>query len=269
MVKDSVSINDRIIQFVEYLDIDMDLFAYLCNVKSEVIFNDKLNEDDGTLNKIFEVYPELNPKWVKTGDGSMLGSPLLSPFNEDDIDLSTDELLRRRLSNSKLLEGIKERLAIYQGYINAMPSKLEKSFFGEILYKSTDTAIDLICRNYTNLNPKWLVYGEGDMVYDWSQFGDSIGATLTRWGGKEKLSESSKMTAEWALKSFAFRWVESCVKRGMATRDIFEIFNCVHKENPALMKSRSGTELTYEVFKTWLCISTKLIPKYISEFLSK
>ena len=266
MTKENTSINDRIIQFIEYLDIDMDLFAYLCNVKSDVLLNEKLNEDDATLNKIFGVYPELNPKWVKTGYGSMLGSPLLSPFNEDDIDLSTDELLRRRLSNSKLLDGIKERLEIYQGYINAMPSKLEKSFFLEALHNSTKTAIDLICRNYTNLNPKWLVYGEGDMVYSWAEFGDSIGAKY-RW--RDTLSETDKTTAEWALKSFAFRWVESCVKRGMSIRDIFEIFNCVHKENPALMKSRSGGELTYEVFKSWLGISTKLVPKYISEFIQK
>lgn len=237
------------------------MFAYLCDVDIDVILNGNLTDDKPTLDRIFKVYPELNPQWVKLGYGSMLGAHQLSPFNVSEIDLSVDEFLRRRLSKSKLLNGIRERLEIYQGYINARPSNFEKSLFLNTLYKSVDDTIDLICRNYPNLNPKWLVYGEGNMVYDWDKFGTSI-----REKNIDNLSYSNKLTAEWALKSFAFRWFESCVKRGMATIDIFEIFNYAHKENHALMKSRTGGELTREIFNSWLGISTKLIPKYISEF---
>lgn len=262
----NTTINDRIIQFIEHLEMDLDLFAYLCDVNPDVILNENLTDDNTTLNKIFIVYPEVNPKWIKSGVGRMLSSPHISPFNEDDYDTSSEELLRRRLSKSKLIAGIKERLEIYQGYINAMPSKLEKSFFLETLYKSHRTAVKVICNSYTNLSPKWLVYGEGNMVYNWTVFGDAIGAKY-KWN-KEALSESDKMTAEWALKSFAFRWVEGSAKIGMSASEIIELFNYAHKENPNLMKSRTGDTLSYDVFKIWLRISTKLVPKYISEFLS-
>lgn len=264
-MKDKISINERIIQFVEYLEIDMDLFAYLCDTKSDYLLNDDFSKDKDCLKKICQIYPELNSQWLKSGLGNMLGSSKAYPFNESDYHVSTELLLRRRVTKSKLAYKIKERLEIYQAYIGVNTSKLEKDLMMSALFSSCNSAVDLICRNNPNLNPLWLVNGEGDMVCSWSEFGDAIGAKY-KWNTDKPLTETDKNTAIWALKSYAFRWVEGCVRKGISRMDIFEIFNEAHRENASFMKSRAGGELTTDVLKSWLYISTKLIPKFIFEF---
>lgn len=255
-------INDRIIQFVEYLDIDLDVFAHLCDVKSDTILNDPLEPKSQCLEKILASYPELNPQWVKFGSGSMLGGAQ-DFYGRFDIELNASELLRRRMSLSKIQSGILDRLLIYKSYIRATTTKYEKELTMLSLQNSLSSAIDLLCRTYPNLNPEWLVFGCGNMVYDWEQFGAEAGF------GKAKdlpLSDSDKETAEWALRSYGFRWIMSCVKVGMDKWEVLTIFGQAQKEIPNIVNTRDGNSLSENTFRSWIYIATQIIPKYLSEY---
>lgn len=261
-MKTNNTINDRIIQFVEYLGIDLDVFAHLCDVKSNTILNDTLEPKSQCLEKIIASYPELNPQWVKFGSGSMLGTTQ-DFYGIFDIELNTSELLRRRMSLSKIQSGVLDRLLIYKSYIRATMTKYEKESTMLLLHNSLSSAIDLLCRTYPNLNPEWLVFGCGNMVYDWGQFGAEAGF------GKAKdlpLSNSDKETAEWALRSYGFRWIMSCVKIGMDKWEILTIFGQAQKEIPDIVNTRDGNSLSENTFRSWIYIATQIIPKYLSEY---
>lgn len=261
-MKTNDTINDRIIQFVEYLDMDLDIFAHLCDVKSDTILNDKLEQNSPCIKKIITAYPELNPQWIKFGNGSMLGTTQ-DFYGRFDIELNASELLRRRMSLSKIQSGILDRLLIYKSYIRATTTKYEKESTMLLLHNSLSSAIDLLCRTYPNLNPEWLVFGCGNMVYDWGQFGAEAGF------GKAKdlpLSNSDKETAEWALRSYGFRWIMSCVKIGMDKWEILTIFGQAQKEIPDIVNTRDGNSLSENTFRSWIYIATQIIPKYLSEY---
>lgn len=256
------TINDRIIQFVEYLDMDLDIFAHLCDVKSDTILNDKLEPNSPCIKKIISLYPELNLQWVKFGNGSMLGASQ-DFYGRFDIELNVAELMRRKMSLSKIQSGILERLLIYKSYIRATTTKYEKESTMLLLYNSPSSAIDLLCKTYPNLNPEWFVFGCGNMMHDWEEFGAEAGF------GKAKdvrLSNSDKETAEWALRSYGFRWIMSCVKIGMDRCEILNIFEQAHKEIPEIVNTRDGNPLTNNTIRSWIYIATQIIPKYLSEY---
>lgn len=257
----NTTINDRIIQFVEHLDIDLDIFSHLCGIKSDTILNEKIEPNSPCIKNILAVYPELNHRWVKHGNGSMLGSTQ-DFYGRFDIELNASELLRRKVSLSKIQSGVLDRLLIYKSYIRATTTKYEKESTILLLHNSTASAIDLLCRTYPNLNPEWLVFGCGNMVHNWEQFGEEAGL------GKAKdspLSNSDKDTAEWALRSYGFRWVMSCVKIGIDKWEILTIFGQAQKEMPDIVNTRDGRPLSENTFRSWIYIATQIIPKYLSE----
>lgn len=256
------TINDRIIQFVEYLDMDLDVFSHLCGIKSDAILNEKVESNSPTIKKILTVYPELNHKWVKFGSGSMLGATK-DFYDQFDIELNAIELMRRKMSLETIRAGILERLLIYKSYVRASTSKYEKESTILLLHKSLSSAIGLICRTYPNINPEWLVFGNGYMVYDWEQFGVEAGFGKTK---DTHLSNSDKETAEWALHSYGFRWIMSCVKVGMDRSEILNIFSQAQKESPEMVNTRDGNSLSDHTFRSWIYIATQLIPKYLADF---
>lgn len=256
------TINDRIIQFVEYLDIDLDVFAHLCDVKSDTILNEHFDPNSSCIKKILSIYPELNPKWIKYGAASMLGSADES-FGE--IEVSPSELMIRKMTLAQVESGIMKRLGIYMSYLRRYLTMHEEMATRGLLYNSLNSALSTLQMLYPNINMTWLVYGEGDMVYDWKQFGLEVMPNMKKVPEKG-LSNSDKMTAEWALRSYGFRWVRSCVKIGMQVQDILSIFNNAQKEIPDIVNTRDGNSLSENTLKSWIYIATQIIPKYLSEY---
>lgn len=77
--------NERILQFIVYLGISVSEFERSCNLSNGAVSKMGDNTRRSTLNKICNVYPQLNIDWLLTGKGDMLNteqSPSLSPITD-------------------------------------------------------------------------------------------------------------------------------------------------------------------------------------------
>lgn len=63
---------ERLLSFLEYLDIGQNKFAQNVGLSAGFVNNLGDNISSKSLNKILEVYPQLNEKWLLKGEGSML-----------------------------------------------------------------------------------------------------------------------------------------------------------------------------------------------------
>lgn len=87
--------NERILNFIEYLGISVSEFERNCNLSNGAVSKMGDNTRRSTLNKIYNVYPQLNTDWLLTGKGSMLNdskAELAQPntANENAIDTLSD-----------------------------------------------------------------------------------------------------------------------------------------------------------------------------------
>lgn len=77
--------NERILQFIEYLGISVSEFERNCDLSNGAVSKMGDNTRRSTINKIYNVYPQLNTDWLLTGKGDMLNSeqsPSLSPTTD-------------------------------------------------------------------------------------------------------------------------------------------------------------------------------------------
>lgn len=65
---------DRLIIFLEYLGIGQNKFAQNVGLSAGYVNNLGENISSRSLNKILNVYPQLNEKWLLTGKGEMIKS---------------------------------------------------------------------------------------------------------------------------------------------------------------------------------------------------
>lgn len=63
---------ERLLSFLEYLDIGQNKFAQNVGLSAGFVNNLGDNISSKSLNKILEVYPQLNEKWILKGEGCML-----------------------------------------------------------------------------------------------------------------------------------------------------------------------------------------------------
>ena len=63
---------DRLIIFLEYLGIGQNKFAQNVGLSAGYVNNLGKNISSRSLNKILNVYPQLNEKWLLTGKGEMI-----------------------------------------------------------------------------------------------------------------------------------------------------------------------------------------------------
>ena len=63
---------DRLIFFLEYLGIGQNKFAQNVGLSAGYVNNLGENISSRSLNKILNVYPQLNEKWLLTGKGEMI-----------------------------------------------------------------------------------------------------------------------------------------------------------------------------------------------------
>lgn len=69
-----MSMNKRILQFVEYLGISVSEFERNCDLSNGAVSKMGDNTRRSTINKIYNVYPQLNTDWLLTGKGDMLNN---------------------------------------------------------------------------------------------------------------------------------------------------------------------------------------------------
>lgn len=87
--------NERILKFIEYLGISVSEFERNCNLGNGAVSKMGDNTRRSTVNKIYNVYPQLDIDWLLTGKGSMLNdskAELEQPntANETAIDTLSD-----------------------------------------------------------------------------------------------------------------------------------------------------------------------------------
>ena len=77
--------NERILQFIEYLGISVSEFERNCDLSNGAVSKMGDNTRRSTINKIYNVYPQLNTDWLLTGKGDMLNAeqlPSSSPITD-------------------------------------------------------------------------------------------------------------------------------------------------------------------------------------------
>lgn len=87
--------NERILKFIEYLGISVSEFERNCNLSNGAVSKMGDNTRRSTVNKIYNVYPQLNTDWLLTGKGSMLNDSKAeleqqNTANENVIDTLSD-----------------------------------------------------------------------------------------------------------------------------------------------------------------------------------
>lgn len=74
---------DRLILFLEYLGIGQNKFAQNVGLSAGFVNNLGENISSKSLNKILGVYPQLNEKWLLTGEEDMLKTNNIAKFKRD------------------------------------------------------------------------------------------------------------------------------------------------------------------------------------------
>ena len=77
---------DRLIIFLEYLGIGQNKFAQNVGLSAGYVNNLGENISSRSLNKILNVYPQLNEKWLLTGKGEMI-----KPINTQNSNINNIE----------------------------------------------------------------------------------------------------------------------------------------------------------------------------------
>jgi len=70
-----LSINERIVQFVDYLKLNRYKFSKITGISESVLLNiykGKNKPNIKLLEKVLNIYPALNSNWLLTGNGNML-----------------------------------------------------------------------------------------------------------------------------------------------------------------------------------------------------
>lgn len=95
MSKDSIT--DRLVQYTKYKDIAVNAFEKSLGKAPSYLRNSK-DITTGVLQKIRELYPDINVDWLLTGEGSMLKDSMVATGdNTEDI----NRFLRERLKEGK------------------------------------------------------------------------------------------------------------------------------------------------------------------------
>ena len=72
IIRNKIFMKDRLIIFLEYLGIGQNKFAQNVGLSAGYVNNLGENISSRSLNKILNVYPQLNEKWLLTGKGEMI-----------------------------------------------------------------------------------------------------------------------------------------------------------------------------------------------------
>lgn len=127
---------ERLLSFLEYLDIGQNKFAQNVGLSAGFVNNLGDNISSKSLNKILEVYPQLNEKWLLKGEGCML-KPSVSQNTTGDGSINNNiygdvngnmtishndfsNLLEMQKGNLEIQKELNERLKTSQNQIDTL-----------------------------------------------------------------------------------------------------------------------------------------------------
>ncbi|OFY39468.1 MAG: hypothetical protein A2X18_05075 [Bacteroidetes bacterium GWF2_40_14] len=79
-----MSVKERIKFFLEYKELSQSAFEKRCGLSNGYVNNIRKSISDNILQKVALTFPELNPVWLRMGEGSML-------LNETDHDIQKND----------------------------------------------------------------------------------------------------------------------------------------------------------------------------------
>ena len=171
----------RLIQFLNHLEIGQDKFAKNVGLSRGYVNNIKDNMTLKSVNKIVQVYPELNEKWLLTGEGKMLKENNISaPKPETNKMDNPNQILSERLE-----QNISEFIAIEKE--NVEINKMNAESFGKV----ADCHVSLTNSHGTLINSHdTLINNQGNLINTHDVFIKSHDKLIDLF--KEYLSEKKK-----------------------------------------------------------------------------
>lgn len=256
------NISQRLLQFIQYLGMSLASFAYNCGISQTSVLSGKLTNK--AINRILSAYPELNPQWLKHGDGAMFDKsvekpvmPILSPQKPKDKrkpkrkskaivisdNVTENEPLakiERKPHKGKMSRPIRDRLRRYMASLKLSSSEFAKTI-GVLesriskIDETPDALLPVIYRKYPAINPQWLEDGIGNML---------LGTNIVR-GGKQRAEE-------WRADAKGYKWVLGKVLEGVPRKEIIQEFNKRHEQDPQNYSTRTGKPLSDGILSIWI-----------------
>lgn len=153
-IKANTALNIRKIMIDKNIKNESD-FADLLSISKQTLFNwKKRNTYD--IDKIIEVFPDINRVWLLTGEGSML---------KEDNQEKTDTSINQRVIEA--IDWLKNNGKIANSTDFANKLEKNRSYISEIVNKKrpvTGKFIQDIINQFQELSPAWLLTGEGSML---------------------------------------------------------------------------------------------------------
>lgn len=143
----------RLMQFLDYLKLRPSQFERACGLSNGYVR--KLKELPGyeKVEDIKNAFPELNKDWLLTGEGNMLVENCEEYSNQGVMESTVKQRLIEFISVMNLTQAeFQRRCNLSSGYINNMVNSIGTAKLRSILSE------------YPQLNPKWLLTGEGEML---------------------------------------------------------------------------------------------------------
>lgn len=258
-------ISNRLLQYIQHIGMSLASFTYNCGINPTSVLNGQLTNK--AINKILSAYPELNPQWLKYGDGIMLGkpieksaTPIPTPQNLKDKrkpkrkskailvsnTITENEPLaktERKPHRGKMPRPIRDRLRRYMASLKLSSSEFAKTI-GVLesrvskIDETPDALLPIIYRKYPAINPQWLEDGIGNMLLDTNEI------CIVR--GDKRRAE------EWKTGAQGYKWALEKVLEGIPRKEIIREFNRRHEQDPYNYSTRTGKPLSDGILSIWI-----------------
>ncbi len=131
------TVKQRLMKFIAAKEISLRTFAKMTGLSSSYISNLKSSPSANKLNNILSAFPELNPDWLMTGEGTMLktitqtshgdNSPNIAgngnTVNMPTLDKALDEIAEMRKLLEKSIQNNKEQADNFFAIIEKLSEK--------------------------------------------------------------------------------------------------------------------------------------------------
>lgn len=150
------NVKERIYQFIEYKGISVYSFEVSIGKTKSYLRNSKSMSSD-TLSKICEVYPDLNPDWVLTGNGNIVRE-IVVPVPSSDASYVDDGICKRRLI--EFINHLGMTAEMFEESCNMASGTIRNMKIG-----LSSVNLRKVCVRYKQLNVYWLIgVGGEDML---------------------------------------------------------------------------------------------------------
>ena len=123
------TVKQRLMKFIAAKEISLRTFAKMTGLSSSYISNLKSSPSANKLNNILSAFPELNPDWLMTGEGTMLKNITQTSHGDNSPNIAGDgnQVTTNDLSGMiELQKGYQEMIKEKDSQIDRLISVIEK-----------------------------------------------------------------------------------------------------------------------------------------------